>query len=260
MQKFEWITLTVCAVAAILHGLSGFGFPMISTAALSMLYPLSTAVSMLIIPCLILNILMLNADERLNILQTILHYSKKYWGLIFSALIGSYLGVHLLLQVNEAYLKAGMGAVILLYVIDQFRAQPVRIAANLSNMLIFGFLAGLIGGATNAMAPFLMMYLLSSNHHKNEVVIISNLNFLASKIVQFIVLFPVLQSFNAIQIRLLIIMTVLSLIFVFIGSKLRHAISQQQFKLMILILLTLLGSTAIWQSLPLFQHNQSIFK
>ncbi len=60
---------------------------------------------------------------------------------------------------------------------DQFRQRPLQISASLKNMLIFGFLAGVIGGATNAMAPFLMMYLLSTQHSKTDIVVISNLKF-----------------------------------------------------------------------------------
>ncbi len=40
MQKTDFIILLFCAIAAILHGMSGFGFPMLSTAAVAMLYPL----------------------------------------------------------------------------------------------------------------------------------------------------------------------------------------------------------------------------
>ncbi len=47
MQKTDFIILLFCAIAAILHGMSGFGFPMLSTAAVAMLYPLSTAVALI---------------------------------------------------------------------------------------------------------------------------------------------------------------------------------------------------------------------
>jgi len=172
LHKTEVLTLLLCAFAALLHGLSGFGFPMVSTAALSMFYSLQTAVAMVIIPCIILNLSLLQAGKNHSFFQNILHYLKQYWGLIGSSLIGSFIGVGLLLYVNEGYLKLIMGSVILLYVLDQFRSQPFQVSRSFKNMLIFGFLAGVIGGATNAMAPFLMMYLLSTRHDKTDVVMI----------------------------------------------------------------------------------------
>ena len=199
MQKTDFIILLFCAIAAILHGMSGFGFPMLSTAAVAMLYPLSTAVALVLIPCLLLNIYMLRGDATQSIFSSLYGYCKKYWGLIFSALIGSYLGVSLLLILNEGYLKLAMGVLILLYVADQFRQRPLQISASLKNMLIFGLLAGVIGGATNAMAPFLMMYLLSTQHSKTDIVVISNLNFIISKLIQLAVLYPVIQQFSHIQ-------------------------------------------------------------
>lgn len=251
MHKTEVLTLLLCAFAALLHGLSGFGFPMVSTAALSMFYPLQTAVAMVIIPCIILNLSLLQANKNQSFFQNILHYLKQYWGLIGSSLIGSFIGVGLLLYVNEGYLKLIMGSVILLYVLDQFRSQPFQVSRSFKNMLIFGFLAGVIGGATNAMAPFLMMYLLSTRHDKTDVVMISNMCFLASKLIQLSLLYPTLYTFQPSQIYLLIGVTILSLLFVYLGAKIRSNISQQKFNLIIFTILMLLGCNALWQGMEL---------
>lgn len=166
MDKTDLFTLLICVLAAVLHGLSGFGFPMISTAALSLVYPLSTAVAMVIIPCILMNLSMLKTAQQNSFIKTLKDYLTRYWLLIGASLIGSLIGVNLLIKVPEGYLKIMLGIVMLLYVIDQFRHKPLQISASLQNMLLFGLLAGIIGGATNAMAPFLMMYLLSTRHQK----------------------------------------------------------------------------------------------
>lgn len=247
MDKTDLFTLLICVLAAVLHGLSGFGFPMISTAALSLVYPLSTAVAMVIIPCILMNLSMLKTAQQNSFIKTLKDYLTRYWLLIGASLIGSLIGVNLLIKVPEGYLKIMLGIVMLLYVIDQFRHKPLQISASLQNMLLFGLLAGIVGGATNAMAPFLMMYLLSTRHQKNEIVIISNLSFLASKLVQLILLYPSLLNFNQAQIWLLATVTILSLIFVYLGAKIRNRLSQQKFKFIIFIILTVLGLNALWQ-------------
>jgi len=247
MDKTDLFTLLICVLAAVLHGLSGFGFPMISTAALSLVYPLSTAVAMVIIPCILMNLSMLKTAQQNSFIKTLKDYLTRYWLLIGASLIGSLIGVNLLIKVPEGYLKIMLGIVMLLYVIDQFRHKPLQISASLQNMLLFGLLAGIVGGATNAMAPFLMMYLLSTRHQKNEIVIISNLSFLASKLVQLLLLYPSLLNFDQAQIWLLAIVTIVSLIFVYLGAKIRNLLSQQKFKYVIFIILTVLGLNALWQ-------------
>ena len=56
MSKADLMVLIFCVIAALLHGISGFGFPMVSTAAISTLYPLSTTVAFVLLHCLILNL------------------------------------------------------------------------------------------------------------------------------------------------------------------------------------------------------------
>lgn len=258
MQKTDFIILLFCAIAAILHGMSGFGFPMLSTAAVAMLYPLSTAVALVLIPCLLLNIYMLRGDATQSIFSSLYGYCKKYWGLIFSALIGSYLGVSLLLILNEGYLKLAMGVLILLYVADQFRQRPLQISASLKNMLIFGFLAGVIGGATNAMAPFLMMYLLSTQHSKTDIVVISNLNFIVSKLIQLAVLYPVIQQFSSTQFKVLALICLISVAMVYVGSLIRKNISQAVFKHIVFTLLSFMAIYAIAQGLSIILKQPAL--
>ena len=117
--------MLLCALVALLHGLSGFGFPMISTAALSLFHPLQTAVAMVLIPCIIMNLSVLGTHEKAPI--SLLYYVKNYCSLIGSSLIGSLFGVILLLYIDESYLKLLLGMVIWLYVLDQFRSQPLHL-------------------------------------------------------------------------------------------------------------------------------------
>ncbi|ATO18824.1 hypothetical protein BS636_03665 [Acinetobacter sp. LoGeW2-3] len=258
MTQAEWIVLCLCAVAALLHGLSGFGFPMMSTAVLSSQYPLSLAVTLVILPCLLLNLLMLNADPQHSLLQSIRYYLKHYWPLILSSLLGSLLGVKLLLWLNEGYLKLLLGTVIVFYVLDQLRSKPLQSSPHVLSMLCFGLLAGVIGGATNAMAPFLMMYLLSCQLSKTDIVIISNLNFIVSKLIQLLLLFPILLQINSQQQSILIGITIFALIGVWIGGKIRHRLSQQHFKFLVLGLLAVLGVQTLWQSAALLQHSSQL--
>ncbi|ENW85545.1 hypothetical protein F906_02358 [Acinetobacter pseudolwoffii] len=261
MTQAEWMMLWLCALAALLHGLSGFGFPMMSTAVLSSEYPLSMAVTLVILPCLLLNLIMLNADPQHGLFSSMGYYLKRYWPLILSSLLGSMLGVQLLFWLNEGILKLLLGLVMVFYVLDQLRTRPLQVSSHVSSMLYFGLLAGIIGGATNAMAPFLMMYLMSCQLSKTDIVIISNLNFIASKLIQLVWLFPLLIAFEVPQQHILIGISLFALAGVWIGGKIRHRLSQQHFKWIVLALLFGLGLYALWQSAGLLQQSgYSIFK
>lgn len=251
MTLAEGFVLIICVAAAILHGLCGFGFPMMSTAALSIQYPMQTAVSLVILPCLALNLLMLNADPTRNIRQSVFYYGTRYWPLLISSLIGSFLGVQVLLFLSEAFLKLTLAFMLFLYLVDQLRTQPFQIHSNVTNMLIFGLLAGVIGGATNAMAPFLMMYLLSSKHEKVEIIVISNLCFLISKLIQLGLLLPSFNLFDIQKNQLLIILFIGALLGAYIGGRMRAYLPQEKFKKLILWILTLLGLSSFWQALQL---------
>jgi uncharacterized membrane protein YfcA len=111
------------------------------------------------------------------------------------------------------------------------------------------------------MAPFLMMYLMSCQLSKTDIVIISNLNFIAGKLIQLVLLFPILITLETHQQHILIGISLFALAGVWIGGKIRHRLSQQHFKWIVLALLLGLGLYALWQSAGLLQQSgYSIFK
>lgn len=65
---------------------------------------------------------------------------KNYWSLIGSSLIGSLFGVMLLLYIDESYLKLLLGMVIWLYVLDQFRSQPLHLRRSIKTCSYLGCL------------------------------------------------------------------------------------------------------------------------
>ncbi len=219
MTQAEWMMLLALCRRSPAAWFKRLWLPMMSTAVLSSAYPLSIAVTLVILPCLLLNLIMLNADPAHSLLNSIGYYIKRYWPLMLSSLVGSVLGVKLLLWLNEAYLKLLLGLVIIFYVLDQLRARPLQVSPHISSMLCFGLLAGIIGGATNAMAPFLMMYLMSCQLSKTDIVIISNLNFIAGKLIQLVLLFPILITLETHQQHILIGISLFALAGVWIGGK-----------------------------------------
>lgn len=70
------LQLIVFAVASLLHGLTGMGFPMIGTIALAMLFPLPKAIAIMAFPSLIMNFIVLFTNNTRGVLGEVAYYCK----------------------------------------------------------------------------------------------------------------------------------------------------------------------------------------
>ncbi len=122
---------------------------------------------------------------------------------------------------------------------------------NNLKMISFGCLAGIVGGATNAMSSILMMYLLAASNNKNEIVKTSNFCFFLAKIIQIILLNDELSNLDGKELWAIPVITVLSTAALFVGIKIRDRISIEIFKKFVLIMLLALSLRAGWIAVAL---------
>lgn len=179
----------VFIAAAILHGITGMGFPMLGTTALAFIMPLSKVVALVALPSLLMSLLVLCSNNKKGFYQEIVYYLKTYKLLTIGSVVGSILGVKLLLILPVSWLFLLMAVITLYYSVNGIlnvcaKAKNIQVVANNKNMVLFGFLAGIIGGSTNAMSPILLIFLLSETEDKNRIAKASNLCYLLAKIVQ----------------------------------------------------------------------------
>ncbi len=241
----QTIIITILfAIAALLHGLTGLGFPMITTSVLANMFSFEKAIIMALLPSLLINLIMLLSQNERPFLQELTYYIRQYWLLILSSIIGGYFGVKLLLLLDVIYLYLLLSFIILFYVFTSFIGIRWRIPINAFTLILFGSLAGLIGNATNAMAPLLMIYLLSTDKSTKEIIKAGNLAYLTGKIVQFWMLKSAIFALPHIELLTLGFITLLSLLFLFIGIKFRAKVSKLFFTRLILVILLILGIRA----------------
>lgn len=246
-DNHDWIIIAFFVLGALLHGITGFGYPIVGTAIIATFYPLKVAVAMVVVPCIVLNLIMLRTGG--TIIGNTLKYGKEYFWLFLTSFIGGLLGVKLLLVIPEGWLKIFLGLTLLFYVYTQYTKYRIKFKKDNKTMAIFGFIAGIIGGATNAIVAFLMIYLLGTDRTKHEMVIVNNISILITKIIQIVMLFPVIVGFNSNQMWLLGIVIFISLFFVYIGSAIRNKLSQELFNHAIAAMLFALGVYALWQGI-----------
>lgn len=240
------IQLIAFAIAGILHGITGMGLPMIGTSALSLSLPLSQAIAIVAIPSLLMSLLVLCSNNKQGIWQELSGYLKQYQLLAITSVIGGIIGVKLLLILPEAYLYLMMALVTVYYATHGIltlvnKAKPITVPTGNISMGLFGLVAGITGGATNAMSPILLIYLFSKTGDKTTVAKASNLCYLLGKVVQVVMLWGQYTAFDQRQYTLLGLLTVISMIGLFGGMWLRECISSTVFKLMIYLILLMLA-------------------
>lgn len=236
----------VFVAAAILHGITGMGFPMLGTTALAFIMPLSKVVALVALSSLLMSLLVLCSNNKKGFWQEIVYYLKTYKLLAIGSVVGSILGVKLLLILPVSWLLLLMAIITLYYSVNGIlnvcaKAKNIQVVANNKNMVLFGFLAGIIGGSTNAMSPILLIFLLSETENKNRIVKSSNLCYLLAKIVQIYMLRDQYWLLNKSEYGLIFLLSVLSVIGLYVGIRLRTKISPNFFKMLIFIVLLVLA-------------------
>lgn len=232
------------AVTAVVHGTFGIGFPMLPTAGMSLFINMQEAVILTVWPNLFINSMVLFSGGSVQKVM------GRYWPLAGAALVGSGLGAYLLFVIAQATLQLLLAGAIFVYVYFGFRGYQLRLAGDNRRLAVgFGFLAGGVGGATNAMAPILMIYLFSVTEDKTELAQAANLCFLLGKIAQIVIIYrqPTATIPDFTFLLVLVIVTIGAILG---GIRLRHRVPTPLFRKLILSLLLFLGGMLLWRALP----------
>lgn len=250
MFNSENLLLTfIFTVASLLHGISGIGVTLVSTTALASMYSLRHAIILIIFPSLALNLMTWLIGGGRSMGENFRYYLKHYWLLALMSLLGSLLGVKLLLWVDSSYILVLLAAVIAFYVISNALGKRIILPATTPVLIVTGLIAGIIGGSTNAMSTILLMYLLGSSDDKNTIAKVGNMCYLLGKVAQIIVLRESLIALPKADWLLIALLTTVSLVSLLIGIRLRHYLSQDRFRQLVLIILTFLGLRVGWQGI-----------
>lgn len=259
MDEFstELLVVGLLMFGAVLHGVTGLGFPMISTMSVAIIFPLPTAIALVVLPNVVINLAILAPSKTLNRKDGVIFFAKKHWLLIVSSVVGCIAGVVVLKHSPMSWMYLLLSLATLFYIFYSLFGGSNKalenddLKNNKASMIGFGGLAGVVGGATNAMSSILMMYLLAASDNKNEIVKTSNLCFLLAKIVQIVFLQQELTQLGARELLAIPVITIMSMLALYLGIKLRDRISIVLFKKFVLIMLLGLSIQAGWRAFTL---------
>ena len=213
------------------------------------MYPLQHAIVLVIFPSLVVNVMTWLVGGERTIWQNFIYYGRRYWLLALTSLLGSILGAKLLLWVDSAYILLLLAAVIAFYVVSSLLGKQIRLPNTKPMLIAVGFGAGVIGGSTNAMSTILMMYLLSASDDKNTIAKVGNMCYFLGKIAQIIVLREPIMALSSGEWQLITFLSVLSIVTLLVGIRLRRYLPQARFRQLILLILIVLGIRVGWQGI-----------
>ena len=155
MNEFQWLDLLVVMIlsgAAFFRSFLGFGDAVLAMPLLTLIVGLKTASPTIALVATTIAITILLKNWRLADLKATFH-------LIISSCFGIPLGILFLKQGEEPLMKSILGVILILYGLYRVLSPTDKKIGNSSHLsCLFGFIAGIMGGAFNTNGPPVVIY------------------------------------------------------------------------------------------------------
>lgn len=230
--------------AAFVKGATGLGFPLIATPTVALLLDIRIAVTILILPNLLMDVTQVFRD---GFPYAVLRRFKSMVGL---TIIGVFLGTAVLVRTPLWVLNLCLGIMVLIFVGSNILKFDFTITPAAEKIFspIFGFISGFLNGMTNAAGPTLAIYFYSLKLEKRDFVKSVATIFVITKASQLVAV-STWNLFNWDTITLSIQVVLFTLIGFFAGIKTQDRVNQKTFNRGLLVLLTLIGIILIVRAL-----------
>lgn len=152
----------VVLLAALLKGITGFGFPLIAVPVLALVLGPLNAIVVVAVPNIISNLVMVLHGRRM------LHRAPQVAPVLAGVVVGTVVGARTVLVLDPRVLALVLGGMASVYAIAALaRGAPPEIAPPPARSPLpgvamgagVGAVAGVLGGATSSFAPLLVSYL-----------------------------------------------------------------------------------------------------
>lgn len=236
------IHAAIIGFAGLVHGTLGIGFPMIATPLLALVADVRTAILLLVLPTVVINVANILKGGRWS--QSI----ARYWPLAVYGMIGSFLGTRLLIAVPAEPFRLLLAAMLVLYL------NVERLGVNLDwvnrrpqlAFALFGLAGGILAGTVNVMLPALIILALEMRMPKTAMIQVFNFCFLLGKLTQGAV-FAQAGLMTGAVLRLSVPLAVVGLAVMLAGMRLRERIATETYRRWLRWLLALLAVMLVVQ-------------
>lgn len=229
--------------AAFIKGATGLGFVSLCLPVISSFMDIRTAIPLVILPSLLSNVMLIAETKRFG------ESMRRFWLLYLSAFPGLYAGISLLHHTGNTAAKIVLGAVSIAYSIFLlFRIEfTIGRAAERRVTIPVGLANGFLNGFTGTQVMPILPYLIALNLDRRLLISAINLGFTLSTLV----LLVFLNEFNFLSAEILkwsVAGVVPVAAGIYIGGKVRHRLSDDRFRMAILLILMVIGANLILTS------------
>jgi uncharacterized protein len=231
-------------LAGFVKGASGMGFPLIATPSVALLLDIRIAITILIIPNLVMDIAQVfRGGFPMEVL-------RRFGWFALTTIIGVFLGTKVLATLPLSVLNFCLGAMVLVFVLSNWLSLEFTISPEREKSLSLpaGLVGGFLNGMTNAAGPALAIYLYSLKLTKIEFIKSIATIFIITKLSQLIAV-STWNLFNLSTLWLSLQVTLFVLLGFYGGLKAQDRINQKNFNRGLLFLLFLIGVTLVLRAL-----------
>ena len=230
-------------VAAFVKGAIAFGFPTIATPLFALVMDVKTAVAILILPNLAMDLV--QSARRPGLVATLRRHAVLY----ATGIAGTFVGTYWLKRSSDRHAMLVLGVFVLVFVALNVSRLPIRVPASWERHLAApaGLVAGVMGGITNAHGTALVIYFYALGLDKGEFVRAISLAFIVYKAAQ---LAAVVQT-GIMTLDLFwvsVLATLAALIAFRLGLYVQDRLNQRAFNRAILGVLTALGALLVYRA------------
>jgi len=226
-------SLAILFAGAFLQGLTGFGYSLFSLPLLAILMPVSSAVPMLCLTSIFLNLTIFwKARKNLDL--------KRILPLLISGTAALPAGIWLLRVADESALKIGVGVIVTLSSLIYLSGFRVTVRREKLAMIPVGFLSGVLNGATTFSGPPVILFFANQRVAKHQFRASLSSYFLLLNIIAVPAFFAggLLTGEGALKTLYLFPAVVLG---VLLGVRMADVVSEERFRFVALIALGILG-------------------
>lgn len=175
------ILILAITIGGIVHGTLGIGFPLVATPIIALVTDVRTAIIILLIPTMVVNITSILSGGRF------MDVVKRFWFILLFIGAGSYIGTSMLVLIDPNPFRLLLALVILFYLHTRntsslnwtfIREHPAVTGAGV------GSVAGFLAGTVNITMPPLIIYFTEMRLKPLQIIQILNVCFFMGKISQ----------------------------------------------------------------------------
>lgn len=220
-------------ISAIIQGMTSFGFSLVAMPFLTLFLPLKLIVPTLVICSLVLNLVIFSKMKgKLHI--------KRILVMLVIGIISTPIGVEILTLIDENYLKASVGSLVIFSALIMMKDIHVSFKNKTLTYAITGFFSGVLNGSVSLSGPPVVLMLVNEGEEKDNFKKNISGYFLALNIFTI----PSFLAKGLISTEVLKMFSVGSVVIVigaFIGIKIGEHIDETKFKKIVLVMIMLMG-------------------